>query len=54
MTPFDDPFDFGGTGDAGEAGDGAGPAEPVLIRPLCRSRSTIARVRPRRRGGPSR
>ncbi|MBG0562184.1 hypothetical protein [Actinoplanes aureus] len=54
MSPFDDPFDFGGAGDSGDAGGGPGPAEPVLIRPLCRSRSTVARTRPRRRGEPPR
>jgi hypothetical protein len=50
MSPFDDPFDFGGTDDGGGAGSGPGPAEPVLVRPLCRSRGTIWRGRPRRRG----
>lgn len=56
MSPFDDPFDFGpDSGDADDtAGSGSGPAQPVLIRPLCRSRGAIARGRPRRRGEPPR
>ncbi len=51
MIPIDDPFEWGGPGDSGAGEGGAVPPEPLTVRPVCRSPSTAARARIRRRGG---